>query len=64
VLGYDQNDELFHKGSGQAMAGSLYGVVVFGASETVKTHLHAAGSEAAVHEVLPLVMTAVLCKSN
>ena len=64
VLGYDQNDQLFHKGSGQAMAGSLYGVVVFGASESVKTHLQDAGSEAVVHEVMPLIMTAVLCKSN
>jgi hypothetical protein len=64
VLGYDQNDQLFHKGSGQAMAGSLYGVVVFGSSESVKTHLQDAGSEAMVREVMPLVMTAVLCKSN
>ncbi|MEW6339539.1 MAG: hypothetical protein RXR20_07065 [Paraburkholderia sp.] len=64
VLGYDQNDQLFHKGSGQAMTGSLYGVVVFGASDSVKVHLHDAGSAAAVHDVLPLVMTAVVCKSN
>jgi hypothetical protein len=64
VLGYDQNDELFHKGSGQAMAGSLYGVVVFGSSESVKTHLQDAGSDAVVHEVMPLIMTAVLCKTN
>ena len=64
VLGYAQNDELFHKGSGEAMKGSLYGVVVFGTSESVKMHLHDAGSDAAVHEVLPLIMTAVLCKTN
>jgi hypothetical protein len=30
----------------------------------VKVHLHDAGSDAAVHEVLPLIMTAVLCKAN
>ncbi|HEV3424026.1 MAG TPA: hypothetical protein VG105_09655 [Paraburkholderia sp.] len=64
VLGYTSNDEMFHKGSGDAMTGSLYGVVVFGTSDSVKTHLHDAGSDAAVHEVLPLIMTAVLCKSN
>ena len=64
VLGYARDDELFHKGSGEAMAGSLYGVVVFGTSESVKTHLHDAGSDAMVHEVMPLIMTAVLCKSN
>jgi hypothetical protein len=52
VLGYDQNDELFHKGSGQA------------SSESVKTHLQDAGSDAVVHEVMPLIMTAVLCKTN
>jgi hypothetical protein len=64
VLGYAQDDDLFHKGKGEAMAGSLYGVVVFGPSDSVKVHLHDAGSDAAVHEVLPLIMTAVLCKAN
>jgi hypothetical protein len=64
VLGYARDDELFHKGEGEAMAGSIYGVVVFGTSESVKVHLHDAGSDAAVHEVLPLIMTAVLCKAN
>ncbi|HEY2000203.1 hypothetical protein [Paraburkholderia sp.] len=64
VLGYDQDDALFSKGSGLAMTGSLYGVVVYGTSEAVKTHLHDAGSDAAVHEVMPLIMTAVLCKAN
>jgi hypothetical protein len=64
VLGYAHDDEIFHKGSGEAMPGSLYGVVVFGPSDSVKMHLHDAGSDAAVHEVMPLIMTAVLCKSN
>jgi hypothetical protein len=64
VLGYAHDDELFHKGSGEALQGSIYGVVVFGTSEAVKVHLHDAGSEAMVHEVLPLVMTAVLCKAK
>jgi hypothetical protein len=64
VLGYAHDDELFHQGKGEAMAGSIYGVVVFGTSESVKVHLHDAGSDAAVHEVLPLIMTAVLCKAN
>lgn len=64
VLGYEHDDEMFHKGSGEAMTGSLYGVVVFGPSDSVKAHLHDAGSDAAVHEVMPLIMTAVLCKSS
>ena len=64
VLGYAHDDDLFHKGKGEAMTGSLYGVVVFGTSDSVQVHLHDAGSDAAVHEVLPLIMTAVLCKSN
>jgi hypothetical protein len=64
VLGYEHDDDMFHKGSGEAMTGSLYGVVVFGPSDSVKTHLHDAGSDAAVHEVMPLIMTAVLCKSS
>jgi len=64
VLGYAHDDELFHKGKGEAMTGSIYGVVVFGTSEAVQVHLHDAGSDAVVHEVLPLIMTAVLCKAN
>ncbi|MGA7777271.1 MAG: hypothetical protein WCA85_06115 [Paraburkholderia sp.] len=64
VLGFEHDDEMFHKGSGEAMPGSLYGVVVFGPSDSVKMHLRDAGSDAAVHEVMPLVMTAVLCKSS
>lgn len=64
VLGYQHDDDMFRKGSGQAMNGSLYGVVVFGTSESVKTHLQDAGSDAAVHEVMPLIMTAVLCKAE
>ena len=64
VLGYEHDDEMFHKGSGEAMPGSLYGVIVLGPTESVKTHLHDAGSDAAVHEVMPLIMTAVLCKSS
>ncbi|MGF6723221.1 hypothetical protein P3T43_002576 [Paraburkholderia sp. GAS41] len=64
VLGYAHDDDLFHKGKGEAMTGSLYGVVVFGTSDSVKVHLHDAGSDAVVHEVLPLIMTAVLCKAN
>lgn len=64
VLGYEHDDEMFHKGSGEAMPGSLYGVIVFAPTDSVKMHLHDAGSDAAVHEVMPLIMTAVLCKSN
>jgi hypothetical protein len=64
VLGYEPDDDMFHKGSGEAMPGSIYGVVVFGPSDSVKMHLRDAGSDAAVHEVMPLIMTAVLCKSS
>jgi hypothetical protein len=64
VLGYAPDDDLFRQGSGAAMSGSLYGVVVFGPSEDVGAHLRDAGSGALVHEVVPLLMTAVLCKTR
>jgi hypothetical protein len=64
VLGYAHDDQIFHQGSGKTLPGSLYGVVVFGPSESVRMHLQDAGSDAVVHEVMPLIMTAVLCNSS
>lgn len=61
VLGYEQDDEMFRKGHGQALAGPIYGVVLSAPSEAVETRVREAGSSAAVHMVIPLLLTAVLC---
>jgi hypothetical protein len=63
VLGYEKDDPIFKTGSGDPIADSAYGVVVVGPSDDVKDRLHQVGSDAAVHEVTPL-MTAILCKSH
>jgi hypothetical protein len=64
IFGYERDDEMFKKGSGKAVADSLYGVVVLGSAESVMMRLRQAGSVAVVHEVLPLVLTAVICNEH
>jgi hypothetical protein len=64
IFAYERDDEMFKKGSGEAIADPLYGAVVFGSTESVKTHLRRAGSDADVHDVLPLVLTAVICNAH
>ena len=61
VLGYEQDDSLFKKGNGKALDGPLYGVVLSGPSDTVEMRIREAGSAAVAHEVLPLLLTAVIC---
>jgi hypothetical protein len=39
-----------------------YGVVVMAGSDQVSERLHQIGSPASVKEVMPLVMTAVICQ--
>jgi hypothetical protein len=64
ILGYVHDDPLFKKGSGEAIGGSLYGAVVSGSSETVETRVREAGSKAVVRQVLPLLLTAIVCEGN
>lgn len=61
VLGYERGDAMFKQGSGQPLTESAYGVVVQGPAETVEERVRAAGSDAVVHQVVPLVLTAVFC---
>lgn len=61
VLGYEPDDDLFRKGQGQALANPLYGAVLSGPSETVKSRVSAAGSNATVRMVVPMLLTAVVC---
>ncbi|MGA7815680.1 hypothetical protein [Caballeronia sp.] len=61
VFGYEHNDAVFKQGGGEALAGSLYGAVVSAPTEEVEARARKAGSDAVVQEVLPLVLTAIVC---
>lgn len=61
VLGYEHGDAMFKEGSGKPVKNSSYGVVVTGASETVEARVREAGSDAVVHQVVPMLLTAVFC---
>jgi hypothetical protein len=62
VFGYQPDDPLFKLGDGKAAEGPIYGAVVRGSADTVKRLLADAGSTAVVHSVIPLVLTAIVCK--
>ncbi len=61
VLGYEHDDAIFRKGSGEPISDSAYGVVVNGPAETVESRVREAGSRAIVKQVVPLLITAILC---
>ncbi|MFM0005083.1 hypothetical protein PQR57_29240 [Paraburkholderia dipogonis] len=62
VFGYQPNDPLFKGGGGKASSGPVYGAVVLGSTDAVKRLLVAARSTAVVHPVIPLVLTAIVCR--
>jgi hypothetical protein len=64
VIGYEQDDEMFSKGPGQALAGPLYGAVLSAPSEAVESRVREAGSNATVRMVIPLLLTAVVCSPS
>ncbi|MDR5740885.1 MULTISPECIES: hypothetical protein [unclassified Caballeronia] len=64
VLGYEHGDAMFKQGAGQPINDSAYGVVVLGSKDTVEARVREAGSTAVVHEVLPMLMTAVFCDGS
>ena len=61
VIGYEPDNALFKTGSGTPFAGSIYGVVVTGSAEAVEARVRQAGSGAAVREVIPMLLTAIVC---
>lgn len=61
VLGYEHDDALFKRGDAQPIADSAYGAVVIGAAESVEAHARQAGSGAVIHQVAPLLLTAIFC---
>jgi hypothetical protein len=64
VLGYERDDAMFQKGSGTAIDGSLYGAVVSGPKDGVEARLRQAGSDAVVREVIPFLLTAIVCNKH
>jgi hypothetical protein len=63
VVGYEQDDPIFRAGSGEPLAKSAYGAVVWGGEDKVRAAVTAAGSTAIVHHVAPHV-TAIFCKRS
>jgi len=61
VLGYKHDDALFKRGDGQPVTDSAYGVVVIGPTESVEAHARRVGSAAVIHQVVPLLLTAIFC---
>ncbi|MDR5856353.1 hypothetical protein P9239_21985 [Caballeronia sp. LZ062] len=64
VLGYEQGDAMFKQGTGAPINDSAYGVVVVGSKESVEARVRESGSTAVVHEVVPLLMTAIFCNGS
>ncbi|MBN3756368.1 hypothetical protein G3N95_25740 [Paraburkholderia sp. Tr-20389] len=64
VLGYQRDDAIFRQGSGKVEADSIYGVVVSGPSESVRVRVQQAGSDATVKQILPFVLTAIVCSAG
>jgi hypothetical protein len=63
VFGFSPNDGLFtQKRSPRETSHPIYGVVVMAADEDVRQRLRETGSPATVKEVMPLVMSAVVCQ--
>ncbi|MCP3712135.1 hypothetical protein M3I54_35195 [Paraburkholderia sp. CNPSo 3274] len=63
VFGFSPNDEMFaQKSGGGDLSHQVYGVVVLAGKEAVSERLRETGSPATVKEVMPLVMSAVVCE--
>ncbi|PLZ04317.1 hypothetical protein CY652_01185 [Burkholderia sp. WAC0059] len=64
IVGYEENDPLFHTGSGTPIAPSAYGAVVLGSLAKVQAAVAAAGNTTAiVHHAGPL-LTAIFCQQG
>jgi len=64
VLGYEHDDAMFRSGSGEPVIGWAYGAVVFGSAESVEARVREAASEAVVHQVIPVLLTAIFCEEH
>ncbi|MCA7890093.1 MULTISPECIES: hypothetical protein [Burkholderia] len=63
VFGYQPGDPMFKPGNGKTPSGPIYGAVVFGSTDSVEALVRQAGSHAAIHQVIPLMLSAIVCES-
>ncbi|MEX3982543.1 hypothetical protein AB4Y45_26585 [Paraburkholderia sp. EG287A] len=62
VFGFSPNDDMFSQNGSGGATNEVYGVVVMAGKDAVGERIHEIGSPATVKEVMPLVMTAVVCQ--
>src|SRR6266702_7301182 len=62
VLGYQGGDPLFEKGRGQQATKPLYGVVVSASTDAVDAKVESAGIHPTVRQVVPMMLTAIVCE--
>ncbi|MCB4349241.1 hypothetical protein LA345_36085 (plasmid) [Burkholderia vietnamiensis] len=62
VFGFQPGDPTFRPGSGKSSSSSVYGAMVFGSSEAVEAQLRQAGSPAVVQQVIPMMLSAIVCE--
>ncbi|MCP3725814.1 hypothetical protein M3I53_22230 [Paraburkholderia sp. CNPSo 3272] len=62
VFGFSPNDEMFAESGGGDVSHPVYGVVVMAGKEAVSDRIRETGSPATVKEVMPLVLSAVVCE--
>ncbi|MFP3553938.1 hypothetical protein SB861_24965 [Paraburkholderia sp. SIMBA_049] len=62
VLGYQGDDPLFEKGRSQQATKPLYGVVVSASTDAVDAKLASAGIHPTVRQVVPMMLTAIVCE--
>ena len=62
VFGFSPNDDMFiHRGSSEA-TNEVYGVVVVSGKDAAGERIREMGSPATVKEVIPFVLTAIICQ--
>lgn len=64
VFGYEHDDALFKRADAEPIGNSAYGTVVFGSAESVEASARRAGSGAVIHQVVPLLLTAIFCNGT
>ena len=63
VFGFSPNDEMFaQKSGGGDVSHHVYGVVVMAGKEAVSERIREMGSPATVMEIMPPVMSAIVCE--
>jgi hypothetical protein len=62
VFGYEPGSDMFKPGRGDPIAGSIYGAVLAAPYDAVVSRLHDSNASAAAQSVIPMLVTAVVCK--